>query len=82
MFHSFILLDEVDLFSNRTAANARDISKRYIARSKPYLVIISTPNVPDGLDYSLHGRATERQAIYVIIGLAVIVGIAYFLSKK
>ena len=62
VFHSFILLDEVDLFSNRTAANARDISKRYIARSKPYLVIISTPNVPDGLDYSLHGRATERQA--------------------
>ena len=42
------------------------------------------PSAPPSnwLDTGLQGRATPRQAIYVIIGMAVIVGIAYFLSKR
>jgi hypothetical protein len=34
------------------------------------------------LDTSIAGRATPRQGIYTLIGLAVIIGIAYFLSKR
>ena len=29
--------------------DARDVSGRYIAKSNPYIVMISTPNNPDGL---------------------------------
>ena len=34
------------------------------------------------LDTSIAGRATPRQGVYTLIGLAVIIGIAYFLSKR
>ena len=34
------------------------------------------------LDTSVAGRATPRQGIYTLIGLDVIVGIVYFLSKR
>jgi hypothetical protein len=47
-----------------------------------YAASVPQSNAPGGFDYSLHGRATGRQAIYTIIGMAVIVGIAYFLSKR
>jgi cell division protein FtsW (lipid II flippase) len=53
-----------------------------IIMSYTYAASVPKSNTPGGFDYSLHGRATERQAIYVIIGLAVIVGIVYFLSKR
>ena len=53
-----------------------------IIMSYAYAASVPQSNTPGGFDYSLHGRATERQAIYVIIGLAVIIGIAYFLSKR
>jgi late competence protein required for DNA uptake (superfamily II DNA/RNA helicase) len=47
---SFILLDEVDFFpSGQQQADARDVSERYIAKSNPYIVMISAPNnAPDG----------------------------------
>ncbi len=30
-------------------ADARDVSERYIAKSDPYIVMVSTPNAPEGL---------------------------------
>ena len=47
-----------------------------------YATSVPQSNALGGFDYSRNYRATPRQAIYTIIGLAVIVGIAYFLSKK
>jgi hypothetical protein len=47
-----------------------------------YAAGVPQSNAPGGFDYSRNYRATPRQTIYTIIGLAVIVGIAYFLSKK
>ena len=29
--------------------DARDVSERYIAKSNPWIVMVSTPNAPDGL---------------------------------
>lgn len=46
---SFILLDESDFFPPGQQQDARDVSERYIAKSNPYIVFVSTPNTPDGL---------------------------------
>jgi hypothetical protein len=46
---AFILLDEADFFPPGQQADARDVSERYIAKSNPYIVMVSTPNAPDGL---------------------------------
>jgi hypothetical protein len=45
----FILLDEADFFTPGEQHDARDVSDRYIAKSDPYIVMISTPNASDGL---------------------------------
>jgi hypothetical protein len=46
---SFIFLDEADFFRIGEQQNARDISERYIAKSNPWIVMVSTPNAPEGL---------------------------------
>jgi hypothetical protein len=46
---SFILLDEADFFPPGQQQDARDVSERYIAKSNPHIVMVSTPNAPDGL---------------------------------
>ena len=46
---SFILLDEADFFPVGQQQDARDVSERYIAKSNPYIVMVSTPNAPDRL---------------------------------
>jgi hypothetical protein len=46
---SFILLDEADFFPQGQQQDARDVSERYIAKSNPYIVMVSTPNAPEGL---------------------------------
>ena len=45
----FILLDEADFFPPGQQQDARDVSERYIAKSKPWIVMVSTPNAPEGL---------------------------------
>jgi hypothetical protein len=46
---SFIYLDEADFFPPGQQADARDVSERYIAKSNPWIVMVSTPNAPEGL---------------------------------
>ena len=46
---SFILLDEADFFPVGQQQEARAVSERYIAKSDPFIVMISTPNAPNGL---------------------------------
>jgi late competence protein required for DNA uptake (superfamily II DNA/RNA helicase) len=45
----FILIDEGDFFPPGQQQDARDVSERYIAKSNPWIVMVSTPNAPDGL---------------------------------
>jgi late competence protein required for DNA uptake (superfamily II DNA/RNA helicase) len=40
---SCILLDEADFFPPGQQQDARDVSERYIAKSNPYIVMVSTP---------------------------------------
>ena len=46
---SFIYLDEDDFFPPGQQQDARDVSERYIGKSNPHIVMVSTPNAPDGL---------------------------------
>jgi late competence protein required for DNA uptake (superfamily II DNA/RNA helicase) len=56
---SFILLDEADFFPTGQQQDARDVSERYIAKSNPYIVMVSTPNAPDGLFERIEKEAKD-----------------------
>lgn len=44
-----ILLDEADFFPASIQREVLTIAERYIAKSNPHIVLVSTPNMPDGL---------------------------------
>ena len=44
----FILLDEGDFMPKFQQDEVRSVSERYIAKSDPYIVMVSTPNAPGG----------------------------------
>ena len=46
---SFIFLDEAAFFPPGQQQEAIDVSQRYIGKSDPYLVLVSTPNEPGDL---------------------------------
>lgn len=45
----FILLDECAFFSKGQQHEVRDVAERYIAKSDPYIVMVSTPNRSDDM---------------------------------
>lgn len=45
----FILIDEGDFFPVGQLEEIRHVSERYIAKSNPWIVMVSTPNNPGGL---------------------------------
>ena len=60
---SFIYLDEADFFPPGQQQDARDVSERYIAKSNPWIVMVSTPNAPDGLFEKIE-REPENTCLY------------------
>jgi hypothetical protein len=46
---SFIYLDEADFFPPGQQQDATGVSERYIGKSNPHIVMVSTPKAPDGL---------------------------------
>lgn len=56
---SFIYMDEADFFPPGQQQDARDVSERYIAKSNPWIVMVSTPNAPDGLFESIKKEPAE-----------------------
>jgi hypothetical protein len=60
---SFILLDEADFFPPGQQQDARDVSERYIAKSNPWIVMVSTPNAPEGLFEKIE-REPEKTCLY------------------
>ena len=59
----FILLDEADFFRKSEQEDVRHVSERYIAKSDPFIVMISTPYAPDGLFDSIE-KEPEETCIY------------------
>lgn len=70
----FILLDEADFFPPGEQQDARDVSERYIGKSDPFLVMVSTPNLPGGLFQRIESEPA-KQSIYHKIVLGYQVGL-------
>jgi hypothetical protein len=60
---SFIFLDEADFFPVGQQQDARDVSERYIAKSNPHIVMVSTPNAPEGLFERIE-KEDEQTCLY------------------
>ena len=58
----FIFIDESDFFRKSEQEDVRHVSERYIAKSDPYIVMVSTPNAPDGLFEKIEKR-TRRELL-------------------
>ncbi len=59
----FILLDEADFFRKGEQEDVRHESERYIGKSDPYIVMVSTPNNPGGLFYQIE-QEKEDTCLY------------------
>jgi hypothetical protein len=75
----FILLDEGDFFPPGEQQDARDVSERYIAKSDPFIVMVSTPNLPGGLFESIE---KEQNCLYHRIFLPYTVGLGNIYTEK
>lgn len=60
---SVIFLDEADFFPPGEQRDARDVSERYIAKSDPYIILVSTPNAPGGLFETIE-REPDENCLY------------------
>jgi hypothetical protein len=78
---SFILLDEADFFPSGQQQDARDVSERYIAKSNPYIVMVSTPNAPDGLFERIE-KEPEDTCLYKSIFLDYTYGIGKIYTQE
>jgi hypothetical protein len=79
---SFILLDEADFFPPGQQQDARDVSERYIAKSNPYIVMVSTPNAPEGLFERIEKEAEDTCLSNVFLWIILMVLAKYILQKK
>lgn len=68
----FIFLDEADFFRKGEQEDVRHVSERYIGKSRPHIVMVSTPNRPDGLMQSIE---LEEPSIYHKIKLGYEIGL-------
>ena len=56
-------MDEADFFRKGEREEVRYVSERYIGKSLPYIVMVSTPNAPGGLFESIE-RESEEKCLY------------------
>jgi hypothetical protein len=59
----FILLDESDFWRKSEIDNVRHVAERYIGKSDPYVVMVSTPNAPGGLFERIE-KEPEESCLY------------------
>jgi hypothetical protein len=78
---SFILVDEADFFPPGQQQDARDVSERYIAKSNPWIVMVSTPNAPEGLFEKIE-REPLKTCLYKRLFLDYTYGIDNIYTKE
>jgi len=54
-----VFLDEADFFPIGQQQEARDVSERYIAKTDPHIIMVSTPNLPGGLFETMEFEETS-----------------------
>ena len=77
----FILLDEADFFRKSEQEEVRAVSERYIAKSNPYIILVSTPNMPEGLMQNIENEP-EESCLYHRIKLDYRYGLSKIYSIK
>jgi hypothetical protein len=77
----FILIDEGDFFRKSEQEDVRHVSERYIAKSDPYIVMVSTPNAPDGLFEKIE-KESEETCIYKRLKLDYTYGLGKIYSQE
>lgn len=77
----FIFIDEADFFRKSEQEDVRHVSERYIAKSDPYIVMVSTPNAPGGLFERIE-REPEETCIYKRLKLDYTYGIDRIYTKE
>ena len=65
-FHDldFIFVDEAEFFRKSLQKQVRKVIERYIAKTNPFIYLVSTPGQPYGMFYELFREQTEEQCIY------------------
>ena len=77
----FILIDEGDFFRKNEQEDVRHVAERYIAKSDPLIVMVSTPNAPNGLFQKIEQEPFER-CIYKKVFLDYTYGLDRIYSKE
>ena len=75
----FILCDEADFFRESDQQDVRNVSERYIAKSNPWIVMVSTPNAPGQLFETIE---REKNCLYHRIFLDYTYGLGKIYSQK
>jgi hypothetical protein len=70
-----------ELFRKGEQEDVRHVSERYIAKSDPYIVMVSTPNVHDGLFEGIE-KEPEDTCIYKRLFLDYTCGIGRIYSTE
>ena len=78
---SFILLDEGDFLPPAQQQDARDVSERYIGKSNPFIILVSTPNAPEML-FDKINKEPESECIYKRLSLDYSYGINTIYSNQ
>ena len=78
---AIVFQDEASFFEINQANDAIDVSQRYIAKSDPYLIVVSTPNKPGDMLHMI-SEQPEEKCIYRRIYLPYTVGIGNIFSQK
>ena len=77
----FILIDEGDYFPKFQQDDVRAVSERYIAKSDPFIVMVSTPNAPGGLFQKIEQEPFET-CLYKKIFLDYTYGLGSIYTKE
>jgi hypothetical protein len=75
----FILCDESDFFRESDQQDVRNVSERYIAKSNPWIVMVSTPNAPGQLFETIE---REKNCLYHRIFMDYTYGLGKIYSTK
>ena len=77
----FILIDEADYIPKFQQEEVRQVSERYIAKSNPFIVMVSTPANPGGLFQKIEQEGFEK-SIYKKIFLDYTYGLGKIYSSQ
>ena len=77
----FILIDECDFFRKSEQEDVRFVTERYIGKSDPYIVMVSTPNAPNGLFEKIE-REPDESCIYKRLKMDYTYGLGKIYAKE